>query len=148
MGLQEIILITCSVFLILAVLLWVIQSSMMANEGGWSRLAEHYQHKAKFEGKKWRAKSGRMGLIGYGRCLTIGANNYGLYFAAPFFLRHPPLLIPWDDITTSESKVLFVSYVDFIFARVPSVTIKLPKKFGDMILLVRANLVEIENSVA
>jgi len=56
--------------------------------------------------------------------------------------------IPWDDITTSESKVFFVSYLDFMFAQVPSVTIQLPKKLGDMILLVRADLTETENPIA
>ena len=118
------------------IFLWAFVLVILAYIGGWSRLAQYYQTQSKFEGEKWGFKSGRMGMANYSGCLTIGANDQGLYLAVfPLFrVGHPPLFIPWYDITTSKSRKFFVSYLDFTFARMPSVTFSVPVGFGDILL--------------
>lgn len=130
------------VFPFFFVIMWVVVLSLLANIGGWSRLAQHYQAQTKFQGKKWHFRSGRMGLTNYSACLTIGLNNYGLYVAVlPLFrVGHPPLLIPWSDITTSKSKHFWISYLDFTFAHVPTVTFKIPEQLGTTLLSFRDSL--------
>ena len=126
-------------FPVFFVMMWGFVLFLLAQLGGWSRLAQHYQAQTDFTGKKWRFKSGRMGLTNYSACLTIGANNSGLYVAVlPLFrVGHPPLLIPWADITTSKSKSFWISYLDFTFARAPSVTFKIPEQLGTTLLSLR-----------
>ena len=124
------------------IFLWATVLFILAHVGGWSRLAQYYQTQSKFEGEKWSFKSGRMGLTNYSGCLTIGANDQGLYLAVfPLFrVGHPPLFIPWYDITTSKSKKFFVAHLDFTFARMPSVTFSVPEKFGETLLAYRTDL--------
>jgi hypothetical protein len=123
------------IFPLFFIIMWGFVLSILANVGGWSRLAQHYQAQTSFEGKKWHFRSGRMGLVNYKSCLTIGSNNYGLYVAAlPLFrIGHPPLLIPWSDITTSKSKNFWISYMDFTFAYAPAITFKLPEQLGFLV---------------
>jgi len=69
---------------------------LLAHLGGWARLAQYYETQATFEGETWNFKSGRMGLVNYSGCRTIGANDEGLYLAVfPVFrLGYPPYLSP------------------------------------------------------
>ena len=122
--------------------LWIIVSFVLANIGGWSRLAQYYETQSRFEGKKWSFRGGRMGMINYNGCLTIGVDDDGLYLAVfPLFrVGHPPLFIPWYDITTSKSRKFFVSYLDFTFARLPSVTFSVPERFGNTLLSSRTDV--------
>jgi hypothetical protein len=62
-----------------------------------------------FVGEKWHMQSARMCLSSYNRVLTIGADNTGL-FLVPFILFrawHPPLFVPWTEITVRKSTQLF-----------------------------------------
>lgn len=121
--------------------MWIVVCFLLAIIGGWSRLAESYQAHAEFTGKKWYFQSGRLGLTNYSSCLTIGSNYYGLYLAVfPLFrVGHPPLLIPWSDITTAEHKGWIFSYLDFTFAKAPSTKLRLLRKLGNMIMTMRSD---------
>ncbi len=52
-------------------------------------------------------------IAGYRNCLTVGCNHEGLYLATmpPFQFRHPPLLIPWDEITVTRRQIVFFQSV-------------------------------------
>ncbi len=119
--------------------MWVTVCFLLARIGGWSRLAEAYQSQAQFTGKKWYFQSCQLGLTNYNGALTVGSNYYGLYLAVLLLFRvgHPPLLIPWSDITTAEYKGLIFPYLDFTFARAPSIRLRLPRKLGDMVMAMR-----------
>jgi hypothetical protein len=58
-------------------------------------------------------------IAGYRHCLTVGANEDGLYLATfPFFpLGHPPLLIPWNEVSHSKRRILFSPMVRFELGR-------------------------------
>lgn len=115
--------------------IWVFVCFLLAIIGGWSRLAKQYRFPSDFSGKKWHLQSGRLGLTNYKNCLTIGANEYGLYLAVlPFFrVAHPPLLIPWGEITTIESQGWLLAYRDFVFTKVPTVKLRVLRGTGDKI---------------
>lgn len=114
------------------VVMWVATCILIARLGGWSGLAAAYRAAEPFRGRLWRFKSGALRrFTGYNNCLTVGASEEGLYLAVLFLFRvgHPPLFIPWADITveTRSDKVLFVRYsvVEFRFSRVPGVPLRL-----------------------
>ncbi len=113
--------------------MWVVVSFLLAVIGGWSRLAEYYQSQTDFSGKKWHFQSGRLGLVNYSGSLTLGSNYYGLYLAVfPLFrVGHPPLLIPWSDVTIAEHRGWLFSYREFAFTRVPTVKLRVLRSLGD-----------------
>lgn len=116
--------------------MWVFVLLLVAMLGGWSRLAEYYRTQTRFEGQTWRFRSGRFGWAGYNGCLTLGANHEGLYLAVfPLFrVGHPPLFIPWYDITTTEKKGFLSAYLEFKFTKAPSVRLQIPRTLGETIV--------------
>ena len=96
--------------------MWLLVSAIISFIGGWSTLAKRFRLSNPFVGQRWAGQSGRMRWIaGYHNCLTLGCNPEGLYLATmPLFrFRHPPLLVPWNEISISERKILFFRFVRF-----------------------------------
>jgi len=84
--------------------------------GGWASLAKRFRFRGQFTGSRWRGQSGQMRwTFGYWNCLTVGCNEDGLYLATfPFFpLGHPPLLIPWSEVSHSKRRMFFFPMVRF-----------------------------------
>ena len=116
------------------VALWLLVSAVISYIGGWTTLAKRFRFSAPFPGEKWRGQSGQMRWIaGYGNCLTLGCNRQGLYLAiSPLFrFRHPPLLIPWDEIKISRTKILFFRFVRFGLGRELDVPLYLRARLAD-----------------
>ncbi len=115
--------------------LWVMVCLLLSTIGGWSRLAEHYRSPTDFTGNKWQFQSGRLGVVNYKSCLTLGTNDAGLYLAVfPFFrMGHPPLLIPWPDIRATESQDWLFSYRDFTFTKAPTIKLRVLRSIGNKI---------------
>lgn len=91
-------------------------SVVISYVGGWASLSKSFHFRGKFPGPRWWGQSGQMRWIaGYRNCLVIGASEAGLYLATlPFFpLAHPPLLIPWSEVSYAKKKLLFVPMVRF-----------------------------------
>ena len=94
--------------------LWLVVSILLSYTGGWATLAREFRYRVTFNGSKWRGESGYMrGIAHYRNCLVIGANHEGLYLSVffPFRLAHPPMLIPWSEVTFSKSRVFFGTMV-------------------------------------
>lgn len=94
---------------------WLGMMFLVAVMSGWRVLAEKYglpEGERMPEGKtlKWRsaALGGRF-PTNYKSCLNFTATPLGLGIspALIFSTGHPPLFIPWADITLEEKKVLF-----------------------------------------
>jgi len=62
----------------------------------------------------------------------MGAGPWGLHLSVlfPFRPGHPPLLIPWQDISAIETKRGFGGY-EMRFRRVPGVAMQVSKDLGD-----------------
>ncbi|TWU13654.1 hypothetical protein CA54_24890 [Symmachiella macrocystis] len=100
---------------------------IMAEVGGWRRLAKTYACCEKIDGTTWWMQSGSMGgSTGYGLSLNITANDQGLRIAVVplvvfFGLFHPPLFIPWEEIQAVRSQMFFYQYVTLVFQAHPDI---------------------------
>jgi len=91
-----------AVFPIYFVLLWLGIAALISYIGGWRALSKSFRAGEPFVGTKRYFQSGQMRwLVGYGNCLTVGANSDGLYLGILFLFRfvHPPLFIPWSEVS-------------------------------------------------
>jgi hypothetical protein len=89
---------------------------LLSKLGGWSALAERYRTDRPFQGSLWRFQFGFLGSVRYNGALTVGSGMEGLYLAVLFFLRpfHPPLLIPWGEVSLGRrKKTIFMELVEF-----------------------------------
>jgi hypothetical protein len=117
-------------------LVWAAASVGIARLG-WTALATRYRAWDLYDGDKWSFQSAQVGRSTYRSCLTIGVTPPGLHLSVlfPFRLCHPPLLIPWGDITTTETQWSFGRGYVLRFKQVPEVTIALSGGLGDRLQL-------------
>ncbi len=108
---------------------------------GWWALSKSYRANSPFNGKRLRMRSATMRWgTNYGGCLTIGANREGLYIAIfPIFrINHPPLFIPWNDISTEKEKqFVFFNVVKFSFRKSSKIPLIISKKLANRIFHMR-----------
>jgi hypothetical protein len=112
---------------------WIGTVVFVSRIGGWAALATVYGYSGELTGKYLRFQSGRLRWgINYGNCLTVGVSPRGLYLAVLFFFRigHPPLLIPWTDISVSEQKGRWFSYLELRFRRASSIPLQVSEQLG------------------
>lgn len=108
---------------------WLGVCWLMAAVGGWQRLAEHYaQGERSFEGETRRFQRLSLGaLANYGNCLVAGRGPEGVRLSVVRLVpvAHPPLVVPWSDITPPTVKGFGpLAVAEFRFARVPEVTVR------------------------
>lgn len=122
-------------FPVLVVGCWVLVTLLLSRLGGWRRLASMYRLSGTFSGKVWRFQSGKFNWAGYNNCLSVGANEKGLYIAALFIFRagHPPLFIPWGDIKAKRKKFLAWTYFDMRFSKVPGARLRISGRLWNLI---------------
>lgn len=94
------------------VAMWLTMSYLVGWLTGWMTLAGKFRAQAGFDGETWRFRTAYMRFrTHYGTCSTIGSSRSGLYLSIFPLLRlgHPPLFIPWSEITVmrGESGILF-----------------------------------------
>jgi hypothetical protein len=111
--------------------MWILVSWILSRVGGWSLLARVYlaQDSMALDGESWRFQSIQMRwATNYGNCVTVKANPLGLGFSVLWLLRigHPPLLIPWSDITIDRfrKRRFFPSSIALRSRLKPSIPIK------------------------
>jgi len=94
----------------------VLLAVVIAHLSGWASLAERYRCLEPFPESSWKLQSGQFRwYLNYNNCLTVGADPRGLFlWIFPLFrAAHPPLFIPWNEISISRQKVLWVKQVRF-----------------------------------
>lgn len=99
---------------------WAIMFTLISRVGGWASLAEQYRFEETFTGSRWSFQRGQMRwMVGYNNCLTVGADQRGLYLSIlfPFRIGHPPLFIPWRDISLASKKMFGVKYAELHLGR-------------------------------
>ena len=121
----------------LFIAIWIAATWLVSALGGWRALAERYRSDLPFTGQTWRMRSGRMGgVVRYNGLLTVGVNQAGLHLAVMPLFRpgHPPLFIPWPDVTVESGRRFFRTFVIFRFRQMPNVSLWLYEKFGRQVL--------------
>ena len=86
---------------------WIAVLLLISRITGWSRLAEKYRTYKKPDFKLLRLVQVNWGSsLMSGNIYTLGSSYKGLYLAVlfPFRIGHPPLLVPWRDITAKKEK--------------------------------------------
>jgi hypothetical protein len=99
-------LVTVVVAVLFFLWVWFMICLVVSWLGGWTALGRLYAVREHLEGTTFRWQNAMFGCINYSNCLTMRVSPAGLYVAVfPFFrMGHPPLLIPWTDITDLREK--------------------------------------------
>lgn len=122
-----------SIVIVLIALFWIAASAVLSMGGGWFALGRRFRVAKDFAGASWRWQSAQMRWIAsYHNCITVGANPEGLYVAPffPFRLAHPPLFIPWSEISHSRSTILFAPKTCFQLGSDLQVPFWVPEELG------------------
>ncbi len=120
--------------------IWILVTFIISRMGGWSLLSKVYLAQANtLDGESWRFQSIQMRwATNYGNCVTVKTDPLGLGLSVIWVLRigHPPLLIPWSDITIHPLKRsrFFPSLIEFRFRLQPSIPIRVNNKLFSKIL--------------
>ena len=115
---------------------WLALNFLISFLTGWLALARIYRATQPFEGERWYFQSAKFRFTsGYKQVLTIGANTEGLFLSVLFLFRvgHPPLFMPWQDISTRPTKFLWFQMYQFEFRQAPSVSLRLKENLGENI---------------
>lgn len=98
---------------------------------GWGRLAARYRTEAAGTGRAFRFVSGSIGLANYNGALTVHVEAGGLRLAVLPLSRpgHPPLLIPWGEITEIRPRKVLWQTLFALDVGTPHVaTVTLPER--------------------
>jgi hypothetical protein len=117
-----------------AVAVWLALMFLMPRLTGWHALAELYPVPAPFMGKPHRFQTVWMRWGShYGNGVTFGANAQGLYLSVLILLRigHPPIFIPWSEITASDVPGGLSRRVELRFRRLPKVSITIMRALAE-----------------
>lgn len=122
-------------FVLFFVGLWMLISVVISHVGGWQELAGIYSSADPFQGRRWPVQSGQMRWAGYNNALTVGANARGLHLSVLFLFRlgHPPLFIPWEEISAENKRQWLRSRVELRFARASGVPLVISKGLAERI---------------
>lgn len=117
---------------------WFLSLHLIAAVGGWRELAGVYRADGPIAYTvEWPHRYGRMRYAtGYNGCLNIAANAMGMRLSLWLIFRpgHPPLFIPWSDITTEPVRGVFSESTRLSFRRAPTATLLLKRTLADEIL--------------
>jgi hypothetical protein len=126
------------IFISFFLAIWIFVCLLLSMVGGWQALGKAYRAEEKIEGTRWSWQSGstRLGFA-YRNCLNITANRKGIYIAVLWMFRlgHPPLFIPWSDITVTDQTFLFFRMTSFRFSKVPDVPFMIRARLAEKIRL-------------
>jgi hypothetical protein len=110
--------------------------NFLAIVGGWQRLASCYYASAVPPGERFLFRTANVGSVGYGSCLRFISGPAGLFISVFLLFRpgHPPLFIPWSDVSASATRGWVFRYVDMRFARDPKVRLRVTRRLGERLL--------------
>jgi hypothetical protein len=110
--------------------------AFVSRMSGWHELAERFALQDEFPSEHFRFRSARMKRgINYNNCLTIGASPVGFSIAMPWLFRmaHPPLFIPWSEISVVHTKIFWLPMVQFNLGREMRVPFTVREKLAEQI---------------
>ena len=115
------------------VVLWCLMGVFLAWVGGWGVLARHYPARSDSDGRRFWFRSARLGSVNYGGCLILTVSAAGLRVAAlpPFRSGHPPLFIPWGDVTVTAGRTWIFPWVELAFAQCPGPTLRIARRLAE-----------------
>ena len=119
---------------LVAVVAWLVGSSLSALGSGWHKLEHRFRASTPFSGEERGFQTGIMRWKSrYNHCLALGANQDGLSIRAMWLARleHPPLFIPWDEVSATDQSRAFRQGTLFMLGRKEQVPLWVHKGTGD-----------------
>jgi hypothetical protein len=124
-------------FMVLFPILWIAISFVLSRASGWHKLGEKYSRIDFVSGERWRFRSARLRhSVSYNNCVIFISNREGLGISVFFLFRfgHPPLFIPWTDISISNETKFFRKAIRFTVGREFPIPIMVHINLGAKIL--------------
>ena len=123
-------------FIVFFSALWSFISFISSRLWGWYEVSKHYTGEIPDReiNDQFSWRSGRFGWGGYSSVLTFTVSDYDLGISVLFLYRvgHPPLKIPWNEISAVEKRVIFPE-VHMSFDKVPNRTLKISRMLAEKI---------------
>jgi hypothetical protein len=95
------------IFPIFFVCMWCFITCSISLISGWFFLSRLYPDCPFEVHRQFRSVSGNMGLCvgSYNNCIKVRINEYGIRLSVFFLFRllHPPIVIPWEKVTSCRS---------------------------------------------
>ena len=113
---------------------WLLLNFIVSRLTGWAQMAAHYRNAGGFPEKVWRYQTIRTRWgMGYKGCTNVGIDSRGLHFSFGFLFRfgHPPLFVPWGDITITEKKILKSKVLELRFRKTEDLPVRIFAELGD-----------------
>ncbi len=113
---------------------WIPLCFFLAGLSGWKRFAKHYAVNRPFTGKSFHFQSVQFrGWFGYNGCLSAGADVFGIRLSVWTLFRagHPPLYVPWKDVSVSFGKVWWIPTAEFRFSGEPSISVLVRRSLAE-----------------
>jgi hypothetical protein len=109
----------------LFVVIWCLAEHALARLGGWHTLARFYRARVPLDGQTLRGSAVSFGFIRYWDWVQFTAGNAGLGVSCYLRLSnaHPPLLIPWSELTMARHGLWPFQWVELGFAQAPKVRV-------------------------
>lgn len=124
-----------ALFIIVAIVgTWAGSLVMVSHLGGWASLGDRYRCEEPFLGSRWNFQCGQFRWpANYNNCLTVGADPRGLFLWVFPLLRiaHPPLFIPWREISVSQVKVLWIKQVKLRLGRQLAIRVTINNRLAE-----------------
>lgn len=102
--------------------------SYMMSFGGWQQLAQSYKANTQFVGTRLNFQAAIINNSGkYSGTINIGVNPSGLHLCCIILLRpgHPPLFIPWSEISVSRYQENSQYTIQLQTTKQPSIPIRI-----------------------
>ena len=119
------------------VLFWLAVVWVIAQMGGWPRLAEKYPARQPWNPQCWSLQSALLrrwsqyrGVIRF--CADSEALHLSVLF--PFSLAHKPLSIPWQEITGQKKMRFFYYGVELRFQQAPKIPMHIRRALADRLV--------------
>lgn len=110
--------------------LWILVTFAISRMG-WHALAERYQTRELFYGKKTGLLTASINWSNYKNSLLLQYNEAGMHLqpVVIFRLFHPPVLIPWSEIKkVTHTQFLFAKSTELIIGEPKVAKIMIPQK--------------------
>jgi len=121
-------------FAIFFLVFWLLLNFIVSRLTGWARIASHYRNAGGITCKVWRFQTiaTRWGM-GYKGGTNVGADSRGLYISFGFLFRfgHPPLFVPWGDITITEKQISRSRMLELRFRKTEDLPVRIYADLGD-----------------
>lgn len=117
---------------------WVLALTFASVLSGWFTLANHFRSALEPSGET-RSASGLFSTVyfrywtHYSGIIRFTSAADGLYLSVFFLFRpgHPPLRIPWSEISFSRTQWFFRSYVVLILGTAEQIPLRIPQRMAE-----------------